>query len=193
MLKFLVLLFISHVCGFGVVLRPLLRRSTLQMVQILSAENQGKEIFLYNTAARAKEPFKPIDETSKKSVSFYSCGPTVYDFAHIGNFRAFLTYDVLKRWLTYCGYSVDHVCNLTDVDDKIIVKMTAEGKSLKEVTEFYSEAFMNDLDALNVIRANKYPKATEHIADIISMISCLMDSGHAYEKNGSVYVRGLYM
>ena len=193
MLRFLFLcVLVAQISGFG--MRPLgmsrtLRVQSLKMVRLLSPENQGKEIFLYNTAARTKQAFEPIDQTSKKSVSFYSCGPTVYDFAHIGNFRAFLTYDVLKRWLTYCGYNVDHVCNLTDVDDKIIVKMTAEGKSLKEVTEFYSEAFMNDLDALNVIRANKYPKATEHINDIIAMISRLIETGHAYENNGSVYFR----
>ena len=79
-------------------------------------------------------------------VKFYSCGPTVYDYAHIGNFRAFLTYDVLKRWLEYCGFEVDHVCNLTDIDDKIIVKMKSEGKSMKEVTEKFSAAFFEDLE-----------------------------------------------
>jgi cysteinyl-tRNA synthetase len=76
----------------------------------------------------------------------HSCGPTVYDYAHVGNFRAFLMYDVVKRWLLYCGYSVDHVCNLTDVDDKIIIKMLAENKSLRQVTEKYSKAFFDDLE-----------------------------------------------
>lgn len=83
-------------------------------------------------------------------ITHCSCGPTVYDYAHIGNFRAFLTYDVIKRWLQYCGYEVDHVCNLTDVDDKIIVKMLSEGKSLKEVTEHYTAAFFEDLEVLGV-------------------------------------------
>lgn len=75
-----------------------------------------------------------------------SCGPTVYDYAHVGNFRAFLTYDIVKRWLEYCGYSVDHVCNLTDVDDKIIVKMNQEKKTFSEVTEKYTAAFFEDLE-----------------------------------------------
>lgn len=118
-----------------------------------------------------------------------SCGPTVYDYAHIGNFRAFLTYDLVKRWLEYAGYNVDHVCNLTDVDDKIIVKMAAEGKSLKEVTEKYTSAFFEDLDVLNIKRAGMYPKATEHINEIESMISKLMQTGFAYEESGSVYFR----
>ena len=79
-------------------------------------------------------------------VSFYTCGPTVYDYAHIGNFRAFLTYDVIKRWLQYNNYNVDQVCNLTDVDDKIIIKMIAENKSLREITEKYTNAFFDDLN-----------------------------------------------
>lgn len=99
--------------------------------------------------SRKKELFVPI---ASPKVSFYSCGPTVYDYAHIGNFRAFLTYDLLKRWLQYCGYEVDHVCNLTDVDDKIIIKMVQEGQSLKEVTEKYTNAFFEDLDVLNIKR-----------------------------------------
>ena len=103
-------------------------RSSLSMVQLLSPSNQKKDIFLYNTEKREKEVFKAMDQSEARKVSFYSCGPTVYDYAHIGNFRAFLTYDILKRWLTYCGYDVEHICNLTDVDDKIIVKMQDEGK-----------------------------------------------------------------
>lgn len=99
-------------------------------------------LLLYNTLTRRKELFAPI---APPKVSFYSCGPTVYDYAHIGNFRAFLTYDLLKRWLVYNGYAVDHVCNLTDIDDKIINKMAAEGKTLKEITDKYSAAFFEDL------------------------------------------------
>ena len=113
----------------------------------------------------------------------------MYDYAHIGNFRAFLTYDVLKRWLEYAGYTVDHVCNLTDVDDKIIVKMAAENKSLKEITELYTNAFFEDLDVLNIQRAGKYPKATEHIVEIEEMIGKLVDTGYAYVESGSVYFR----
>ncbi len=168
--------------------------SSLSMVQLLSPENSRKDVFLYNTEKRGKEVFKAIDEGGESSggvrrVSFYSCGPTVYDYAHIGNFRAFLTYDILKRWLTYCGYDVEHVCNLTDVDDKIIVKMQAEGRTLKDITNQYAEAFFDDLSVLNIIKAKRYPRATEHIGDIISMIAKLMETGHAYEKNSSVYFR----
>ena len=75
-----------------------------------------------------------------------SCGPTVYDYAHIGNFRTFITYDILKRWLMYCGYDVNHVCNLTDVDDKILIKMNNEGKSMAEITSKYTKAFFEDLE-----------------------------------------------
>ena len=96
---------------------------------------------------------------------------------------------MLKRWLEYAGYTVDHVCNLTDVDDKIIVKMAAENKSLKEVTELYTNAFFEDLDVLNIQRAGKYPKATEHIGEIKDMINQLVDTGFAYVEKGSVYFR----
>ena len=96
---------------------------------------------------------------------------------------------MLKRWLEYAGYTVDHVCNLTDVDDKIIVKMAAENKSLEEVTELYTNAFFEDLDVLNIQRAGKYPKATEHIGEIKDMISQLVDTGFAYVEKGSVYFR----
>ena len=103
------------------------------------------EIQFFNTLTRRKEKFQAMNAPK---VSFYSCGPTVYDYAHIGNFRAFLTYDLIKRWLQYCGYEVDHVCNLTDVDDKIIVKMLSEGMSLMEVTNKYADAFMDDLKVI---------------------------------------------
>ena len=109
----------------------------------LSASILQEKILLFNSASRIKEKFQPLNYPK---VSFYSCGPTVYDFAHIGNFRAFLTYDLLKRWLTYCSYDVNHVCNLTDIDDKILIKMKHENKSLKEVTEKYSKAFFEDLE-----------------------------------------------
>ena len=117
---------------------PRARRSKLAQ----RSEYSG-DILVYNTLNRRKEKFESI--TSNK-VSFYSCGPTVYDYAHVGNFRAFLTYDLIKRWLQYCGYTVDHVCNLTDVDDKIIIKMMAENMSLQEVTTKYTKAFFEDLD-----------------------------------------------
>eukprot|EP00186_Timspurckia_oligopyrenoides_P001647 CAMPEP_0182449410 /NCGR_PEP_ID=MMETSP1172-20130603/34161_1 /TAXON_ID=708627 /ORGANISM="Timspurckia oligopyrenoides, Strain CCMP3278" /LENGTH=499 /DNA_ID=CAMNT_0024646681 /DNA_START=305 /DNA_END=1804 /DNA_ORIENTATION=- len=120
-------------------------------------------------------------------VKMYSCGPTIYDFAHVGNFRAFLTYDVIKRWLLYRGYEVIHVMNLTDVEDKIIKKMKESGTELKELTEFYANAFFQDAQMLNVIPADKYPRATEHISDIVEMIGSLKKQKFAYEIGGSVY------
>lgn len=99
----------------------------------------------YNSLTKKKEPFTPL---KGETVSFYSCGPTVYDFAHIGNFRAFLTYDIIKRWLLYLGYDVHHVCNLTDVDDKILMKMAKEGASLQQITTRYANAFFADLKVI---------------------------------------------
>ena len=96
-------------------------------------------------------------------------------------------YDTIKRWLCYCGYTVDHVCNLTDVDDKIIAKMRAENKSLKDVTEFYTNAFFEDREVLNIIKARAYPRATEYIEEMNKMVDKLVQSKHAYEANNSVY------
>jgi len=141
---------------------------------------------LYNTALRNKQPFRPL---SSGRVTFYSCGPTVYDFAHIGNFRAFLTYDLLKRWLLYLGYDVEHVCNLTDIDDKIIQRMARDDVSLKDLTTKYSGLFFEDLASLNIMPASMYPKATEHIDDIVEMISALIEGGKAYRVGDSVYFK----
>lgn len=147
----------------------------------------GTPVFrLFNTAGRMKQAFSPMED---KRVKFYSCGPTVYDYAHIGNFRAFLTYDILKRWLLYQGFEVDHVCNLTDVDDKIIKRMARDGVSLQDLTEKYTALFFDDLETLNILPASRYPRATEHIGDIVDMIKGLMDKGLAYERNASVYFR----
>lgn len=141
---------------------------------------------LYNTMTRVKEVFETVEPGV---VRFYSCGPTVYDFAHIGNFRAFLTYDVVKRWLLYRGYDVRHVMNLTDVDDKIIRKVAASNGAFgaKELTDKYAGAFFADLDLLNVIRAQHYPRATDHISDIEQVVSGLAKRGAAYEADGSTY------
>lgn len=129
-----------------------------------------KEPFrLHNTLTGSKDVFKGAAHEDGV-VRFYSCGPTVYDYAHIGNFRAFLTYDVLKRWLIYRGYSVNHVMNLTDVDDKIIKRVEREGVSLPELTEKFAQLFFRDLSALNVIPADLYPRATAHIGDIVQLI-----------------------
>jgi len=152
-----------------------------------SSKNEIMEgVMLYNTMSREKEPFKPADGNK---VKLYTCGPTIYDFAHIGNFRAFLMYDMIKRWLTYCGYDVDHVCNLTDVDDKIIQRMQRDGVTLKDLTSKYADFFMEDLKKLNILPARAYPRATDHIDDMVEMISGLVEKGNAYEQQGSYYFK----
>jgi hypothetical protein len=116
-----------------------------------SATALTKQLHLYDSLTRTKTPFVPIDNSNNNKVSMYTCGPTVYDSAHVWNFRAFLTYDILKRTLLYLGDGVDHICNLTDVDNKIIHKCNAEQVSLVEFTTKYTNAFFDDLDALNII------------------------------------------
>lgn len=118
----------------------------------------------------------------------YTCGPTVYDCAHVGNFRAFLTYDVLKRVLLYLGYDVHHVCNLTDVDDKIIRRCEERNLTLTELTREYERLFFDDLKALNIVPATNYPRATEHIEDMARFILDLESNGLAYRsEEGSWY------
>jgi len=143
-------------------------------------------IRFYNTLTRKKEDFEPIREGE---VSIYSCGPTVYDYAHIGNLRAMVFYDLVRRYLKYKGFKVKHVMNITDVDDKIIKKVQKDGKSLKEVTEFYTKAFLDDLKKLNVEKPEIMPKATEHIKDMVELIQKLVKNGHAYKKSNSVYYK----
>lgn len=142
------------------------------------------DLYLYNTLTRTKQVFTPVEPGV---VRFYSCGPTVYDYAHIGNFRAFLTYDVIKRWLLFKGYDVRHVMNITDVDDKIIKKIHQLGCTATQLTEKYANAFFADLDLLNVIRAQHYPRATEHIPEIEEIVTGLKKRGFAYEREGSTY------
>jgi len=139
---------------------------------------------LYNSLTRKKEPFKPI---KKGNVRLYTCGPTVYSYAHIGNFRAYIFADLLKRYLIYSGYKVKHVMNITDIDDKTIKRSGEQGISLKEFTEKYIEEFFKDIDTLNIQRASIYPKATEHIQDMIKLTKALVKKGYAYEKLHSVY------
>jgi len=139
---------------------------------------------IYNTLGRKKEVFKPIKEGQ---VSLYSCGPTVYNFAHIGNFRNYVFVDILKRYLEYKGFKVKHVMNLTDIDDKTILDSGKEGLSLKNFTEKYARAFFDDIKALNIEKADIYPKATEHVKNMINFVGVLIKKGFAYEKSGSVY------
>jgi cysteinyl-tRNA synthetase len=118
----------------------------------------------------------------------YTCGPTVYDSAHVGNFRAFLTYDVLKRVLLYFGLSVNHVCNLTDIDDKIIARCLRDKVNLTTLTLKYEQAFMEDLERLNIVPATRYPRATQHVQDMVDMITSLQQKGLAYQtEDGSWY------
>ncbi|MCI0568375.1 MAG: cysteine--tRNA ligase [Acidobacteria bacterium] len=143
-------------------------------------------IRFHNTYSRRKEPFRPLVEGE---VRMYTCGPTVYDFAHIGNFRAYVWEDLLRRYLKARGYRVTQVMNITDVDDKTIRGSAAAGVSLEEYTHRYIEAFFEDLDALGVERAEVYPRATRHIPEMVALIQKLMERGHAYESKGSFYFR----
>jgi len=140
----------------------------------------------YNTLTQRVEPFAPLDG---KTVRMYTCGPTVYNYAHIGNLRTFTFEDILRRWLLYRGYQLDHVMNITDVDDKIIRNATAEHKSLAEYTAKYTEAFLEDTAALRLQRPERLVKATEHIPDMVKMIEELGKHGFTYQSDGSVYYR----
>ncbi len=140
---------------------------------------------LYNTFTRKKEEFKPI---RKNEVRMYSCGPTVYNFAHIGNFRSFIFVDILKRYLKFKKYKVKHVMNITDIDDKIIKKCSANNFSLEEYTNKYQEAFFDDLNTLNIQKADIFPKATAHISDMVNLIKKLLGKGIAYKtSDGSIF------
>jgi len=142
-------------------------------------------IYFFNTLTRKKEVFKPLEEGK---VKLYTCGPTVYDFAHIGNFRAFLFEDLLKRWLVQRGFKVTHVMNLTDIDDKTIKGSQKQGIPLRQFTDFYVNAFFEDIKALNIESADFYPKATDHIPEMVALIKVLMAKGIAYKgEDHSVY------
>ena len=139
----------------------------------------------YNSYSRKKELFQPITEDE---VGLYTCGPTVYDFSHIGNFRTFMFEDLLKRWLLHLGYNVKHIMNITDLDDKTIAKARNEKVELRVVTNRYADHFMEDLKWLKILPADKYPRATDSIKKMIDIIQVLLDKGFAYrESNGSIY------
>jgi cysteinyl-tRNA synthetase len=141
----------------------------------------------FNTLTRQKDDFVPLDPAGKK-VGLYTCGPTVYNFAHIGNLRAFMFEDLLRRYLEYKGYSVTHVMNITDVEDKIIRTVRESGQSLAEFTGHFTTEFFRDLDTLNIRRAHVVPRATETIPDIIRLIEALIARQHAYVADDkSVY------
>ncbi len=139
----------------------------------------------FNSLTRKQENFKPI---KKEEVSIYTCGPTVYDFAHIGNFRAYVCADILKRYMKYSGLKVKHVMNITDVDDKTIKNSQAQNTPLSDYTEKYTKAFFEDLKKLNIDSADVFPKATETIPEMVNIIKTLMDKGIAYKgEDGSIY------
>jgi cysteinyl-tRNA synthetase len=131
-----------------------------------------------------KEDFHPLRDGE---VRMYTCGPTVYQFAHIGNFRAYVFEDLLRRYLEYKGYKVTQVMNITDVDDKTIRGSRAESISLSAYTQKYIKAFFEDLDMLNIERAGYYPRATEHVGEMVALIKRLLEGGYAYRSDGSIY------
>ncbi|MFL5518064.1 MAG: cysteine--tRNA ligase, partial [Gemmatimonadales bacterium] len=140
---------------------------------------------LYNTLSRQIEEFQPLEPGR---VSMYTCGPTVYNYAHIGNFRTFLFEDLLRRWLEASGYDVFQVMNLTDVDDKIIAAAAEAGVPLRQYTERFVEAFHQDRRYLRIKDASVYPRATDYIAPMITLVEGLLAKGIAYRgDDGSVY------
>jgi len=139
---------------------------------------------LFNTLTRKKEIFKPI---KKNLVTLYTCGPTVYNYVHIGNLRAMMVYDLLKRYLKYKDFKIKHVMNITDVDDKTIRDSQKEKKSLKEFTEFYTKAFFNDIESLNIEKADIIPKATGEIKEMVDLVKILLKKEIAYKTEDGIY------
>ena len=144
-------------------------------------------MLLYNSLVKNKVEFVPIEDGK---VKLYTCGPTVYDYSHVGNFRTFLFEDLLKRVLIAFGFEVKHVMNITDVDDKTISKSTQQQIELKDLTQRYTNAFMKDIEFLRILRADEYPNATDHVDEMILMIQALIDKEHAYiSEDGSVFFK----
>lgn len=143
-------------------------------------------IQIFNTLTRQKEPFVPLEEGK---VSMYVCGPTVYNYIHIGNSRPVIVYDTVRRYLQYAGYDVKFVSNFTDVDDKIIKAANELGEETSELTERFIAAYFEDITALGCKKADAHPRVTEHMDDIIDFIGVLIDKGYAYESQGDVYYR----
>jgi len=139
---------------------------------------------IYNTLTKQKEEFKPLKDNR---VTIYTCGPTVYDFFHVGNARVFITFDVVRSYLKYRGYDVVFVQNFTDIDDKMIKRAKEEGITVKQLAERFIKEYFTDADALRVKRADVHPRATEHIKEIIELIEKLIEKGYAYAVDGDVY------
>ena len=141
-------------------------------------------IRIFNTLSKKKEDFKPL---KTNNVKIYVCGVTVYDDCHLGHARAAVVFDVVRRYFEFSGYDVNFICNFTDVDDKIISRATRLDMTISELTNKYIQQFYEDMDALGVKRADESPRATDHIEDMIEMISILIDKGLAYSSHGDVY------
>jgi cysteinyl-tRNA synthetase len=141
-------------------------------------------MYVYNTLTRKKEELVPL---VPGEIKMYACGPTVYDFFHIGNARPFIIFDTLRRYLEYRGYKVTFVQNFTDIDDKMIKRANEDGITVKELGERFIGEYYKDAEALGIKKATVHPKAPEHIPEIIDMIKTLIDKGYAYESNGDVY------
>lgn len=139
---------------------------------------------VYNTLTRKKEDFVPLEQGK---VKMYVCGPTVYDFIHIGNARPYVVFDTVRRYMEYKGYDVTYVQNFTDVDDKIINRANKENCTMSDISNKYIDEAFHDADGLNVKRANVHPRVTQEMDNIIAMIKTLVDKGVAYEENGTVY------
>ena len=143
---------------------------------------------IFDTMTQKKQELKPIDG---KTVRIYACGPTVYNFIHIGNARPLCVFDTLRRYLKWRGYDVKFVQNFTDIDDKLIKKANEEGITVPEVAERYIKEFFTDAEGLNIMKADVHPRATENVDGIIELIQSLIDKGYAYESQGDVYFRTL--
>jgi cysteinyl-tRNA synthetase len=143
-------------------------------------------IQIFNTLTRQKEPFVPLEEGK---VKMYVCGPTVYNYIHIGNSRPVIVYDTVRRYLQYVGYDVKFVSNFTDVDDKIIKAANELGEETSVLTERFIAAYFEDITALGCKKADAHPRVTEHMDDIIQFIQVLIDKGYAYESQGDIYYR----
>lgn len=163
--------------------RAALQVTTRRKADTLRATKMGLKLF--NTLSRSVEEFKPLGGVE---VGMYCCGPTVHNFAHIGNFRTFVCTDLVRRYLGFRGFEVRHVMNITDVEDKIIAAVKKTGRSLKDYTGEYEQAFLQDFDALNCARPHELPHATDFIGEIVRLIEQLMERGFAYQAaDGSIY------
>ncbi len=147
-------------------------------------QRRGSKIHFYNYLTRKIERFKPI---RKNWVFMYCCGPTVYDFVHLGNLRTYLFEDFLRRTLEYNGYKIKHIVNITDIDDKIIKKSRKQKINFKKLTKKYSQYFFKDLKELNIKKATKYPRATQEIPSMIKLIQILLKKGYAYKTSDGIY------